>query len=68
MIKVTFYPDVNKNELNSGVINELSWNTLHPHLENIFGVTGDERLVGITVSEYGIKAKFETINPEPKAK
>jgi hypothetical protein len=65
MIKVTFYPDVDKNELDSGLCNEISWNTIHPHLKDIFGVLPGERLVGITVTEYGIKAKFEN---EPKNK
>ncbi len=65
MIKVTFYPDVNKNDLDSGVCNEVSWNTIHPCLKDMFGVLPSERLVGITVTEYGIKAKFEK-EPEKK--
>lgn len=64
-MKVTFYPHVDKNDLDSGVMSEISWQRLFPFLEQAFAVRTGEKLLGITISEYGIKAKFET-NSEAK--
>lgn len=61
MIQVTFYPDVDKNQLGSGVMSEISWQRLHTYLEQAFAVRDGERLIGITVTETGIKANFDTI-------
>lgn len=61
-MKITFYPGVDKTDLNSGVLSEISWQRLLPYLEEVFYVNDNEKIIGITVSEYGIKAKFETNN------
>ena len=57
MIQITFYPDVNKDDLDSGVMSHVSWQRIHDDLIKVFGIEGNERLVGITVDHYGIKAK-----------
>ena len=59
-IRISFYPGVNKSELDSGVISEISWQRLHPFLEQAFTIRKGERLVGITITAAGIRAKFET--------
>lgn len=58
-IQATFYPGVNKNDLETGTMSEISWQRLHDYLEQAFAIKPNEKLVGITVSEYGIKAKIE---------
>lgn len=66
-IQQTFYPDVDKGDLEYGTMNEISWQRLHQYLEQAVALKPNERLVGITVSEYGVKAKIEftdgTVNP-----
>ncbi len=64
--KITFYPDVDKSNLDSGIISEISWQRLKPYLDQAFGVDSREKLIGITVTESGIKAKFETSNEAKK--
>lgn len=64
-MKVTFYPDVKESDLGSGLISVISWERLKPHLETAFVLKPNERLVGIEISDSGIAAKFETINPQP---
>lgn len=59
-IQVVFYPDVSKSELDgTGTVSEIGWQRLHSFLEKAFELREGERLVGITVTEAGIKAKFE---------
>ncbi len=58
-IQQTFYPGISKTDLESGTISEIGWQTLHKYLEQAFQITGKERLVGITVTEAGIKAKIQ---------
>lgn len=58
-IQVKFYPHVDKKDLESGTICELSWQTLHKDLQKAFAIKDNESLVGITVTESGIKAKIE---------
>lgn len=60
-IKVYFDPSKGEENLESGVINSLSWKTLLPCLEKGFAKKDNERIVGFTVTEYGIMAKFENI-------
>jgi len=62
-IQVTFYPGVDKKSLDEGFCSEISWQRMSEHLDEIFKVRENEKLVGITVTEYGIKAKFETKKP-----
>ena len=59
-MKVIFFPNVDKNDLDSGVMSEISWQRLLPFLEQAFAVKEDEEILGITISEYGVKAKFQT--------
>ena len=61
-MKVIFFPNVDKNDLDSGVMSEISWQRLLPFLEQAFAVKEDEEILGITISEYGVKAKFQTNN------
>ena len=61
-MKVTFFPGVDKNDLDSGVMSEISWQRLLPFLEQAFVIRENEKILGITISEYGIKAKFQTNN------
>lgn len=58
-IQATFYPGVDKKDLEWGTISEISWQQLRDHLGKAFAIKPNERLVGITVSEYGIKAKIQ---------
>jgi hypothetical protein len=60
-IQATFYPGVNKSDLEAGRISEISWQRMSEHLDKIFAVKENERLVGVTVTEYGIKAKIEIV-------
>ena len=64
-IQATFYPGISKNDLESGAMSEISWQRLHPFLEQAFNIREGEKLVGITVTEYGVKAKFEMTNQTP---
>ncbi len=63
-IKVKLNPNANMNELESGSISEVSWQTLKPFLEQAFRKKSKEYLEGLTVTEYGIKAKFESIKKQ----
>lgn len=59
---IKFYPDVDMKDIdNGGVMSEISWQRLHTHLEKAFNVRENERLIGITVTELGVKAKFDRI-------
>jgi hypothetical protein len=63
--KIIFYPGVDKEkledreDLETGLISEISWQRMHDYLEKAFAIKEHERLVGITVTEYGIKAKIK---------
>lgn len=59
--QTTFYPDVDKNDLESGLISEISWQRLVTYLDAAFFIKPNERIAGITVTELGIKAKIETV-------
>lgn len=61
-IQITFYPDVDKKDLEDGLMAETSWQRLLPHLAQCFGIKPNERLLGITVTEAGIKGKIETFD------
>ena len=58
-IKKTFYPGIDIKDLETGTISEIGWQRLHPFLEQAFSINGNEMLVGITVTDTGIKAKIE---------
>lgn len=60
-IQVTFYPGVDKNDLESGRMSEISWQRLSDWLDKAFAIKDNEKLVGITVTEYGVKAKIEIV-------
>jgi len=57
-IQAKFYPDVDIKDLECGVISEISWQRLEPFLSQAFAISNNEQLVGITVTESGIKAKI----------
>ncbi len=60
-IQQTFYPGVDKKDLETGTVSEISWQRLHEHLEKAFNIASNEKLVGITVTELGVKAKIEFV-------
>lgn len=55
---ITFYPDVEKTSIGSGTCSEISWQKLHEHLEKAFELRKNEKLIGIEVTEAGIKGTF----------
>lgn len=57
-IQAKFYPDVDIKELDWGTISELSWQRLEPYLSQAFAIRDNEQLVGITVTESGIRGKI----------
>lgn len=46
-------------EFNDGTMSQISWHTLKPYIEHAFSKKPGEKIIGLEVSEFGIKAKFE---------
>lgn len=44
----------------SGLMSEISWERLKPFLDLAFNKQTKEKLVGIEITERGIRAQFET--------
>lgn len=63
-IVIKFYPDVDVNNLPC-MVNYISWQRLHEHLEQAVALRPNERLAAITVTELGVKAHIDTFNPQP---
>ncbi len=57
-MKVIFKQGVKESEIGSGVCSIASWANIYPYLGNIFAVKPNEEIIGIEVSEEGIKATF----------
>jgi hypothetical protein len=57
-IIIHFYPDVDPKNL-PGTVSEIGWQRLHDHLESAFKIRDGEMLVGITVTQAGIKGHFD---------
>jgi hypothetical protein len=56
--------DKNTDELNiesSGVFSNRSWESFMPLLRHHFDIKPNEKIVGIVVTDLGIKAKIETV-------
>jgi hypothetical protein len=62
-IQAHFYPDVDKKELETGVMTYISFQRLQPFLEKAIDLKPNERLVGITVDGCGLKCKIEMVEP-----
>lgn len=60
MEQIVFYPDIKKDDLSNGCISEIGWNEMHHTLEKVFKIKKGERLVGITVTDRGIRGKIFT--------
>lgn len=60
-LNISFYPDVKESDLESGTISEIDWQKLKPFFEKAFCMRDNEMLVGITVTESGIRARIEYI-------
>lgn len=58
-IKKSFYPEVDISELEYGTMNSCSWERLKPFLEQAAGLKPNEKLVGLTANEDGLKLKIE---------
>lgn len=59
-IKKSFKPGLNpKTDLESGMMSSLSWHNLKKYLDIAFRLNENEEIVGITITEDGIKAKIE---------
>lgn len=60
-IKIRFYPHVDIKDIDSGLTSFIGWQRLQEYLLPAFDIKENERLVGISVTESGIKAKIEKV-------
>lgn len=57
----SFNPHVKDENMDrGGVVCQLSWSYLKPHLEKVCDLKENEELVGIVIDEAGIRFKIET--------
>lgn len=60
-IQILYARNAENKDLQSGLMSSISWQRMKPLLEKEFGITGNEVLVGITVTKDGIKGKIDII-------
>jgi len=59
--KVVFDSRLKDSDLESGILATIRWADMMPYLRQTFYCKDDEKIVGITVSKEGIKAKIEYV-------
>lgn len=64
-LQILYARNADDKDLESGLMSSISWQRMKPLLEKEFGINGREILVGITVTNEGIKGKIDLNRDKP---